>query len=137
MKSVQIRSFFWSVLSRICTQYGEILRISPYSVRIRESMDQKTPLFRHVSRSVNCLYSTEVFNEIWFIKEVVFIRQRFMNKNFTLFGNRFVVKCIQWNLAKSTVKNHVSRGVFRTHSNFYKVAFLRIVSNLFSNSWWI
>ena len=41
MKSVQIRSFFWSVFSRIRTEYGKILRISPYSVRMRENMDQK------------------------------------------------------------------------------------------------
>ena len=33
VKSLQIRSFFWSVVSHIRTDYGEILRISPYSVR--------------------------------------------------------------------------------------------------------
>ena len=41
MKSVQIRSNFWSVFSRIRTEYGEIPSISPYSVRMRESTDQK------------------------------------------------------------------------------------------------
>ena len=41
VKSVQIRSFLWSVLSRICTEYGEIRSISPYSVRMRENRDQK------------------------------------------------------------------------------------------------
>ena len=41
LKSVQIRSFFWSVFSCIRTEYGEILRISPYSVRMRENTDQK------------------------------------------------------------------------------------------------
>ena len=41
MKSVQIRSFFWSVFSRIRTEYEEILRISQYSARIRKSTDQK------------------------------------------------------------------------------------------------
>ena len=41
VKSVQIRSFFWSAFSRIRTEYGEILRIFPYSVQIRENMDQK------------------------------------------------------------------------------------------------
>ena len=40
-KCVQIQSFFWSVLSRIQTEYGEILRIPPYSVRIRENTDEK------------------------------------------------------------------------------------------------
>ena len=41
VKSVQIRSFFWSVFSRIRTEYGEMLRISLYSVRMRENTDQK------------------------------------------------------------------------------------------------
>ena len=33
--------FFWSVSSRIRTEYGEIFRISPYSARMRENTDQK------------------------------------------------------------------------------------------------
>ena len=41
MKSVQIRSFFWSVFSRIQTEYGEIRSVSPYSVRMLENTDQK------------------------------------------------------------------------------------------------
>ena len=41
VKSVQIRSFFWSAFSRIWTKYGEIIRISPYSVRMRKNTDQK------------------------------------------------------------------------------------------------
>ena len=41
VKFVQIRSFFWPVFSRIRTEYREILRISPYSVRIRENTDHK------------------------------------------------------------------------------------------------
>ena len=40
VKSVQIRSFFWSVFSRIRTEYEEIL-ISPYLVRMQENTDQK------------------------------------------------------------------------------------------------
>ena len=35
--SVQIRSFLWSVFSRIQTEYGEIRSISPYSVRMRKN----------------------------------------------------------------------------------------------------
>ena len=53
MKSVQIRRFFWSVFSRIPTEYGEIRRISSYSVRMWENTDQKNSVFRHFSRSVN------------------------------------------------------------------------------------
>ena len=40
VKSVQIRSIFW-VFSCIRIEYGELFRISPYSVRMRENMDQK------------------------------------------------------------------------------------------------
>ena len=41
VKSVHIRSFFWSVFSRIWNEYGEIQSISPYSVRMREKTVQK------------------------------------------------------------------------------------------------
>ena len=34
---------FWSAFSRIWTEYGEILRISPYSVRMREMRARITP----------------------------------------------------------------------------------------------
>ena len=49
---------FWSVFSRICTEYGEILRsISPYSVKMRENTDQKNSAFGHFSRSERFLWS--------------------------------------------------------------------------------
>ena len=35
------RVFFWSVFSRIRTEYRDFLRISPYLVRMRENTDQK------------------------------------------------------------------------------------------------
>ena len=41
VKSVQIRSFFWSVFSCTWTEYGEILPVSPYSVWMQEHTDQK------------------------------------------------------------------------------------------------
>ena len=41
VKSVQIRSFFWSVFSCIRTEYGDLLRKSLYSVKIQENADQK------------------------------------------------------------------------------------------------
>ena len=43
VKIVQIRSFFWSVFSRIRTEYGEILHISLYSIQMRENTDQQKP----------------------------------------------------------------------------------------------
>ena len=40
-KSVQLRSISWFVFSFIRTEYGDLLRKSPYSVRIQENTDQK------------------------------------------------------------------------------------------------
>ena len=40
VKSVQIRSYLWSVFFCIRTEYLELLRKSPYSVRIQENTDQ-------------------------------------------------------------------------------------------------
>ena len=42
---------FWSVSSRIRTEYGEILRISPRSIRMRENMDQKNSKYENFLRS--------------------------------------------------------------------------------------
>ena len=41
VKNLQIRSFLWSVLPRIWPEYGDLLRKSPYLVRIGENTDQK------------------------------------------------------------------------------------------------
>ena len=41
LKSVQIRSYFWSVFSCIPTEYRDLLRKSPYSVGIQENTDRK------------------------------------------------------------------------------------------------
>ena len=39
-KKCPYSELFWSAFSRIRTEYGEILPISPYSVRMRENADQ-------------------------------------------------------------------------------------------------
>ena len=43
MKSIQIRSFFWSAFYCIRTEYGDLLRKSPYSVRLQENARSKSP----------------------------------------------------------------------------------------------
>ena len=43
--------FFWSLFSRICTDYEERRSISPYSVRLRENTDQKNSEYGHFSLS--------------------------------------------------------------------------------------
>ena len=44
---------FWSIFSRIWTEYGEKLYISPYSVQMWENTDQHNSLYGHFSRSVS------------------------------------------------------------------------------------
>ena len=41
VKSVEIRSYFWSVFSFIRTEYGDLRSRSLYSVGIQENTDQK------------------------------------------------------------------------------------------------
>ena len=59
VKSVQILSNFWSAFSRIRTEYGEILRISPLSLRIqsecRKIRTRNYSVFGHFSRSATLL----------------------------------------------------------------------------------
>ena len=43
--------FFWSVFPRIRTEYGDLLRKSPYSVRMRENTDLKIFEYGHFLRS--------------------------------------------------------------------------------------
>ena len=52
VKSVQIRSFFWSVFSPIRTEYRGLRSKYSYSVRMRENTDQKKLRIWNFSRSV-------------------------------------------------------------------------------------
>ena len=47
-------SFFWPEISCIWTEYKDVIRKSPYSVRIRENnkMEQTNSVFGHFSQSV-------------------------------------------------------------------------------------
>ena len=51
-KKCPYSELFWSAFSRIRTEYGEILRISPYSVQMRENPDQNNSEYGHFSCSV-------------------------------------------------------------------------------------
>ena len=42
---------FWSAFSCIWTEYGEGLRISPYSARMRENADQNSLEYKHFLRT--------------------------------------------------------------------------------------
>ena len=50
-KKCPYSELFWSLFFRIRTEYREILRISPYSVRMRETEDQNNAEYRYFSRN--------------------------------------------------------------------------------------
>ena len=54
----------WSAFSRIRTEYREILRIFPYSVRMREYADQNNSEYGHLSRS-DLIVSTIINKVLW------------------------------------------------------------------------
>ena len=72
VKSVQIRSFFWSVFSNIRTEYEDLRSKSPYSLRIQENTDHNklriwalfTQWFRSHS-SQNIVYHQYKHLEVW------------------------------------------------------------------------
>ena len=56
VKSVQIRSFFWSVFSLIRSEYEEIRSISRYTFRMREKTDQKKTPYLDTFHPVSFTY---------------------------------------------------------------------------------
>ena len=64
MKSVQIRSFFWSVYSCIRTESGDLLGKPPYLSRIQENRTQKKP-FIWTLRIVFCSFYSILGDARW------------------------------------------------------------------------
>ena len=60
-KKCRYTELFWSAFSRIWTEYGEILRISPYSVRMRENADQNNSEYGHFLRNDNLKHQELLF----------------------------------------------------------------------------
>ena len=50
-KKCSYLELFWSVFSRIRTEYGEIRNIPPYSVRMRKNTEQNNSEHRHYLHS--------------------------------------------------------------------------------------
>ena len=66
--------FFWSAFSRICTEYGEILGISPYPVRMRENTDQKNSEYRHFfSRCVSLQTSLHLLTPQGHLRHIFYV----------------------------------------------------------------
>ena len=70
VKSVQIRSFFWSVFSCIRTEYGDLLYKSSYSARIHENKDQKK--VRIWTPFAQCTADINMFDAHFFILPTMF-----------------------------------------------------------------
>ena len=56
-KKYPYSEFFWSVFSRIRTEYEEILRISLYSIRMQENTGHKNSEYGNFSRSVKVWFT--------------------------------------------------------------------------------
>ena len=70
-KKCPYSELFWSVFSRIQTEYAEIRSISPYSVWMRENTDQKNSKYGHFLRS-------EWLRYCWILKKL-FIKKSFVD----------------------------------------------------------
>ena len=95
---------FWSVFSRIRTEYGEILRISPYSVRMWGNTDQNDSEYGHFSRS-----AIDADISDYSLKGVSFARK--IMKSLLLKKIIFLLICIAFG------------SVFRAHLSIYDRAF--------------
>ena len=56
-KKCPYSELFWSAFSCIRTEYGQMRSISPYSVRMRENVDQNNSEYGHFLRSVRLVFS--------------------------------------------------------------------------------
>ena len=65
VKSFQIRSFSWSIFSRIRTEYGDLLRKPPCSVRIQENLDQKKTPYYDTFHTVTPFWKRTLNISLW------------------------------------------------------------------------
>ena len=68
-KKCPFSELFWSVFSRIRTEYGKILPISPYSVRMWKNTDQNNSEYGHSEIQRNC---NLLSNSLWCHKYYLF-----------------------------------------------------------------
>ena len=107
VKSVHIRNKFWSVFSHMRTEYGEILRIPPYSARMRKIRTRKTSnadTFHAVKwKYIYC--HTDYFNE----KSVTLQKKWIFSLDICLVNmNKSIENCgfadiYRWNVSQKTL----------------------------------
>ena len=70
-KKCSYLELFWSVFSRIPTEYREIQSISEHSVQMRENTDQKNSEYGHFLRSVtHCKCNPCKFFKNWSFRDI-------------------------------------------------------------------
>ena len=95
-RNVQIRSFLWSVFSRIRTEYREILRISRHLVRMREIADQEK--LRICTLFTQCLHHLNDSPYMWnCCNHVQFSNQKIIIKYLT-------IKIFAWNFLQFPIQ---------------------------------
>ena len=100
MKSVHSRSYSWSTFSHILTEYGEILRISPYSVRMLENVDQNYYEYKHFSRSA--IFSIK---DVWQCSKYETTNIHFVNKETQTFFFICLQKVVCLTINRGKVRN--------------------------------
>ena len=107
VKSVHIRSFFWSVFSRIRTKYRSI---SPYSVRMRGNTDQKK--LRIWTLFTQCII---IIIGIYLLKIIVLQQKHYNKEGFCSRSTIKAPKQRHWQRLKmSTAIITISEVVFTT-----------------------
>ena len=89
VKGVQIRSFFWSVFSRIRTEHEDLPRKSPHSVEIRENKNQEKLRIRTLFTQWKCpnnyLFLKSQKSKLlqkWVLFEAFLLPWKLSNENF-------------------------------------------------------
>ena len=118
VKSIQIWSFFWSVFSRIRTEYGEIRIISPYSVWMRENTDQKKlciwTLFHAVDSWDICDTSARNLPKITFCEKAV-LKCQFALR-ILIFKLCKIKQTLCWKLENFSKNNKLERKTWIIHT---------------------
>ena len=120
----QYSEFFWSVFSRICTEYREILRISPHSVSLRTQSEcgkirtKKTP-------NTKTFHAVTIANTF---QKILDESGRKQNKILLDKGNRFY----NWSLESRLHNNDIE---IYEGTSAVSQRFIRTLKNTISYTW--
>ena len=118
VKSVQMRSFFWSVFFFIWAEHGDLLRKYPYSVWMRENTDQKKlciwTLFHAVDSWDICDTSARNLPKITFCEKAV-LKCQFALR-ILIFKLCKIKQTLCWKLENFSKNNKLERKTWIIHT---------------------